>query len=195
MDPIDFWIWLANNKTALEDFLHSDFSDHRPYQKLCMEMEAYSPYLIPELTLTEKGEYLLIVSCDGQQQGIPDAVALYEAFPVIKGWCAQLYRQGQGFFRARIEGVQFTEEELLLNCQAVPESDQYDVVLHVHGLTAEDRRVERAALIYLDHSIGEYEVMTKIRNLSLSSLKPWEPNRGLITLRQFAALLQEERYG
>ncbi|MFK7799707.1 MAG: hypothetical protein AB8E82_19795 [Aureispira sp.] len=44
MDPIDFWIWLANYKTTLEEFLHSDFSDHTPYQKLCMEIEAYSPY-------------------------------------------------------------------------------------------------------------------------------------------------------
>ncbi len=192
MDPIDFWIWLANYKTTLEAFLHSDFSDHTPYQQLCMEMEAYSPYLIPELTLTEKGEYLLIISCDGQRSGIPDAIALYEAFPVIQGWTAQLYRQGQGFFRARIEGVEFTEEELLLRCKAVPESDQYDVVLYVHGLEPSDKRYERAALIYLDHSVGEYEVMTKIRSLSLTMLEPWKPQKGLITLRQFASLLQVE---
>lgn len=192
MDPIDFWIWLANYKTTLEEFLHSDFSDHTPYQLLCKEMEAYSPYLIPELTLTEDGDYLLIISCDGQKVGIPDAIALYEAFPVIKGWQAQLYRQGQGFFRARIEGIQFTEEELLLNCKAVPESDQYDVILHVQGLHPEDRRYERAALIYLDHSVGEYEVMTKIRNLSLTVLEPWHVSKGLMTLRQFAHLLQRE---
>ena len=190
MDPIDFWIWLANYKTALEEFLHSDFSDHTPYQKLCMEMEAYSPYLIPELTLTEDGDYLLIISCDGQKAGIPDAIALYEAFPVIKGWKAQLYRQGQGFFRARIEGIQFTEDELLLQYKPVPESGQYDVILHVQGLHPDDRRYERAALIYLDHSVGEYEIMTKVRNISLMTLQPWHVNQGLVTLRQFASLLQ-----
>lgn len=192
MDPIDFWIWLANYKTNLEEFLHSDFSDPTPYQKLCMEMEAYSPYLIPELTLTEKGEYLLIISCDGQKVGIPDAVALYEVFPVIKGWKAQLYRQGQGFFKARIEGVQFTEAELLLRYKVVPELGQYDIVLHVQGLQAQDRRYERAALIYLDHSVGEYEVMTKIRHLSLAALEPGQSHQGLITLREFAVLLQRE---
>lgn len=192
MDPIDFWIWLANYKTTLEEFLHSDFSDHTPYQNLCKEMEAYSAYLIPELTLTETGEYLLIISCDGQVSGVPDAVALYEAFPVIKGWKAQLYRQGQGFFRAQIEGVEFMENELMVRCQVVPESNQYDVVMHVQGLQPHDRRYERAALIYLDHSIGEYEVMTKIRKLSLAALEPWQPTKGLMTLRQFAALLQQE---
>ncbi|MFK7799708.1 MAG: hypothetical protein AB8E82_19800 [Aureispira sp.] len=140
--------------------------------------------------MTEDGDYLLIISCDGQKAGIPDASALYEAFPVIKGWQAQLYRQGQGFFRARIEGIQFTEEELLLQYKAVPDLGQYDVILHVQGLSPEDRRYERAALIYLDHSVGEYEIMTKVRSISLITLQPWHVDQGLVTLRQFASLLQ-----
>lgn len=187
MEPIDFWIWLANYRPQLEAFLNSDFSDYTAYEQLYSQLQAYSPWLIPELTFDKSGTCVFIISCDGRRQGIPDAKALYKAFPVIQGWEAQLFRQAGEFWGTNINGIQFEESELLTYYQAVPEEDQYDLILYTKDWEEEDEDIETAAMIYLDHCLGEYEVMTQLRYIAFAPLEA--ATEEAVTLRTLRPLL------
>ena len=188
MEAIDFWIWLANHKGSLEAFLKSDFSDPQPYEDLCVELETYCDLLIPELTIEENGDHVLIISCDGRKEGIPWVEELCAAFPVITGWKTCKYRQGIGFLPAIIDGVQFEEDEILLRYSIVPDTGQFDVKIYCKGYQKEDRRYGIAALIYLDHSIGEYNTMTQVRYVDVYPLIEGEYEDELLTLRAFSSL-------
>jgi hypothetical protein len=188
MEAIDFWIWLANHKGTLEAFLESDFSNAQPYEDLCTELETYCDLLIPELTREENGDHVLIISCDGRKEGMIWVEELCDAFPVITGWKTCKYRQAIGFLPAIIDGIQFTENEILLRYSIVSETGQYDVKIYCKGYEKEDRRYGVAALIYLDHSIGEYNTMTQVRYVDVYALVEGEYEGELLTLREFSAL-------
>lgn len=188
MEAIDFWIWLANHKVSLEEFLKSDFTNPQPYEDLCKELDAYCDLLVPELTIEGNGDHVLIISCDGRKEGIPWVEELCTAFPVITGWKTCKYRQGIGFLPAIVDGVQFEENEILLRYTIVPETGQFDVKIYCKNYQKEDRRYGIAALIYLDHSIGEYNTMTKVRYVDVYPLVEGEYEDELLTLRTFSKL-------
>lgn len=187
MEPIDFWIWLANYRHELEAFLKSDFSDYTPYEELHQQLKAYSNLLVPELTYDKAGHHVLVISCDGRREGIPDAEALYAAFPVIPGWDAQLYRQAGEFWGTNINGIQFGETELLVYHQPTEEDNQYDIILYTKDWAEEDDAIEVAAMIYLDHCLGEYTVMTQLRYIAFAPLSIAIDEA--ITLRELRRLL------
>lgn len=188
MEAIDFWIWVANHKVSLEEFLQSDFTNPQPYEDLCTELEAYCDLLIPELTIEENGDHVLIISCDGRKEGITWVEELCAAFPVITGWKTCKYRQAIGFLPAIVDGIQFEEDEILVRYSIVPETGQFDVKIYCKGYEKEDRRYGVAALIYLDHSIGEYNTMTQIRYVDVYPLIEGEYEDELLTLRVFSTL-------
>ncbi len=188
MEAIDFWIWLANHKLELEEFLKSDFTNPQPYEALCAELESYCDLLIPELTIEENGDHVLIISCDGRKEGIPWVEELCDAFPVIKGWKTCKYRQRIGFLPAIVDGIQFEEDEILVQYSIVPETGLFDVKIYCKNYIKEDRRYGIAALIYLDHSIGEYNTMTQVRYVDVYPLVEGEGNENLLTLRKFSML-------
>lgn len=187
MEPIDFWIWFANYRPQLEAFLKSDFSNYEPYETLYEQLKEYSEWLVPELTFDKNGTHVLIISCDGRQEGIPDAEALYHAFPVISGWNTQLYRQAGDFWGTNINGVVFQEEELLAYVQPISESDTYDIVLYIKDWEEEADIIETAALIYLDHCLGEYTVMMCLRYIAFAPLEA--STEEALSLRQLRALI------
>lgn len=189
MEAIDFWIWFANHKVPIEAFLKSDFSNPQPYEDLCTELERYCDLLVPELTIEKDNEHVLIISCDGQKEGIEWVEELCDAFPVISGWTTRKYRQAVGFLPASIDGIRFEEDEILLRYEIVSETGELDVNIYCKGYSPEDRRYGVAALIYLDHSVGEFKAMTQIRYVDVHRLGWWTPRKGLITLREFAALI------
>ena len=187
MDPIDFWIWLANHRQDLEDFLRSDFSDYTPYEALHDQLKAYSDWLVPELTFDKVGKHVLVISCDGRPEGIPDAKALYDAFPVIPGWEAQLYRQAGDFWGTNINGIHFGESDLLVFPRMDFDSGQYDIMLYVKEWEEDENEVEVAAMIYLDHCLGEYAVMTRLRYIAFAPLE--EAPEEVITLTELRTLM------
>lgn len=187
MEPIDFWIWFANYRQELEAFLNSDFSDYTPYEVLYDQLKAYSEWLVPELTFDRTGQHVLVISCDGRREGIADAEGLYDAFPVITGWSTQLYRQAGEFWGTNINGIAFQENELLVYDQPVPESKEYDIVLYIKDWEEEEDAIETAALIYLDHCLGEYAVMMYLRYIAFAPLEA--ATSEAISLRQLRTLM------
>ncbi|MBL4648520.1 MAG: hypothetical protein JKY03_02230, partial [Aureispira sp.] len=160
----------------------------QPYEDLCTELDAYCDLLIPELTIEENGDHVLVISCDGRKEGIRWVEELCAAFPVIKGWKTCKYRQGIGFLPAIVDGIQFEENEILVGYSIVSETGEFDVKIYCKGYQKEDRRYGIAALIYLDHSIGEYNTMTQIRYVDVYPLIEGDYEDELLTLRAFSRL-------
>ncbi len=171
MEPIDFWIWFANYRQVLEAFLKSDFSNYEPYEVLYEQLKQYSDWLVPELTFDKSNQCVLVISCDGNREGMADATALYQAFPVITGWKAQLYRRASEFWGTNINGVVFQEEDVLTYDQPVSDGAAYDLLLYIKGWEEGEDLIETAALIYLDHYLGEYTVMMRLRYIAFAPLE------------------------
>ena len=191
MEPIDFWIWFANYREALEKFLLSDFSDYTPYHILNEKMEEVNDLIIPELTIDEEEKFVLILSCDGRVVGIPAVERLFDTVPVIDKWVVKKYRQPSGFSNFPIDGISFNENDLLIQYDYLPDAGKFDILYFVKGYKGNDGRYANAAFIYLDHCIGEYNSMTKISNVGFKKLGFLTSRKNLVTLSEFYKILEE----
>ena len=64
----DFWKWFRMNKSKIETFMESDFSDYTIYNQLTKKIRTYNSILFPELTKTENDKYVLIITPDGDEK-------------------------------------------------------------------------------------------------------------------------------
>ena len=191
MEPLDFWIWFANYKEELEKFLLSDFSDYKPYHVLNEKIEEVSDLVVAELTISEKDDFVLILSCDGRVIGIPAVEKLFTAVPVIDKWLIKKYRQPSGFSNFPIDGISFEEKDLLIQYDYLPDAGKFDILYFVKGFKKNDGRYANAAFIYLDHCIGEYNSMTKISNVKFKKIGLFTSRKNLVTLSEFYKILQD----
>lgn len=189
MEPIEFWIWFNRKKKGIENFLHSDLSDITPYEELTQQVKNYNELLIPEITIDELDRYVLIISCDGNREGIPAVEKLTGNIPTIENWVIKPYRQASGFVNFPIDGLSFSEKSILVKYEKVKGQEVYDIELYLKGYNASDRRYDIAAAVYLDHGIGEYNAMTKIRGASLKKLGLFTSREELLTLSEFKSVL------
>ncbi|HEX2617160.1 MAG TPA: hypothetical protein VHL57_06435, partial [Flavobacteriales bacterium] len=80
-----FWGWFQKNSTVLQRFIQGPERDFAIYQTLTKEMAKADPNVMPELTM-DKGTHVLVLTVDGNKQGMPGLDRLATSFPNVPGW-------------------------------------------------------------------------------------------------------------
>lgn len=109
------------------------------------------------------------VSANGYRALIPLVESVVSAAPVIPGWTIVAFRQPVPGHKVEMAGVVLNAESIRF--ASTGEGSTLDVCFYLEGLTPENEtRLVGAAFIVLDNEIGEYNIATKIREITFDNL-------------------------
>lgn len=181
MTKENFWEWFEKNKAGLEIFISSEPRDYTIYETLSEKLNQYSEYLIPELTMTENNEFVLIISCDGIKQGIPHAEKLTQNLKKFDNWEIQTYRQPAPMEMIPVNGLNLKRNDIYVEWKKTS-SGKYNLTFFVKDFSPQDFNYELGTLLHMDHTIGEYNAMTKIEGVEIKKLGIYQSEKDLKTL-------------
>ena len=184
----EFWNWFDENKTSLEVFISEGQRSYEIYEQLSDKLNGYSEFLIPELTMDKEDRFILVISCDGMKQGIPDVEALTENVRIFDNWVIVKYRQPSPMKRIPFGGVSLKRKNIYLTWSETV-SNKYQIVFFVRGYNEQNQHYEGATILHMDHSIGEYNAMTRIEGVTIKKLGLWQSKKDLKTLDDLAVAL------
>lgn len=188
MTEKQFWDWFLDNKLKLEEFIRSDSNDYSLYNELTNQLKSYNENVIPELTIDSSDNHVLIISCDGRRDGIEFVERLYDSRPPIEKWITQKYRAPGHVIDLNYEGLEFKSKDIKVKYSL--SDNLYDLELFIKGYSESDDRYKALAFLYLDHLVGEYNVMTKIGDIEFKKLGLFTSTGDKVTLQEFRAIVE-----
>ncbi len=193
-DTTVFWNWFVKNHKKLEAFIDEGANDMAIYGKLTEVMKDYNDILFPELTVGDKAKYRLIITPDGLKEGIEPTKALYDDKPDIPNWEVVKYRQPYDDFRIEMDGLSFDSEVLRILAQIDHEREMVDLAIYIPGMNNDEKKYKHLAFLYLDHVLGEFNVLTRVGHIDFEHLDEGGSVDGSITLIELRKLIEDNLY-
>lgn len=190
MTKEDFWKWFEGNRGAIEHFILERTTDYSIYEMLSEKLNQYSEFLIPELTQTESNQLVFVISCDGDREGIPFVEELANNAKISGNWLVVKYRQPGPMELIPFNGLNLKRREIFLTWDQ-SSSKKHEITFYVRGYTPQDSRYQAATILHLDHTIGEYNAMTRIAKISFRRIGIFQSTKNLKTLDDLKAELDE----
>lgn len=178
------WDWFSTNNKKLIDFLNSDLTDYSTYNEFSEIIQKYNENLFPEITGHESGKYALIITCDGRRDGIPFVEKLCNAAPAFDNWIIEKYRKPGHTIQLNFNGIEFKADDVRIKYQAT--RGLYEVKVLIADYKPNDDRYKSLAFLYLDHFVGEYNVMTQIGLVDFDKLTQ---NKDSVSLAEFQKII------
>lgn len=182
-----FWDWFQENRGKLENYLSGESNSLEFVDKLNEQIYEYDELLFAEITGDTDGSYVLILTCDGRPKGIHPLTKLAHFAPVIENWTVQQFRKPGRIFELNYRGLALRESDFKIKHWIENENNQIDV--YIKGYEKKDERYQSLAFLYLDHFIGEYEIMTKIESVGFKKLNFLTNTKKMHSLKKFNEIL------
>ncbi|MEI9807993.1 MAG: hypothetical protein WDO16_09025 [Bacteroidota bacterium] len=181
MTKEDFWSWFNKNKASLEKFISEKNQSYDIYEALSEKLSQYSEYLIPELTINEDNKFVLVISCDGVKSGIPFVEALTDNIHNFSNWIILKYRQPGPMELIPVNDLTLNRNSIFVEWRKTP-SEKYFLTFYVKGFSVHNNNYEIGTLLHMDHTIGEYNAMTRIEGVEIKKLSLFQSKKGLSSL-------------
>lgn len=181
-----FWNWFLKNQSKLEEFIRTKNSDYSIYNKLTKRLKKFDELLFPEITIDKDNDYVLIITPDGISKGINSTKEIVAAAPKIENWKIKKFRQPSDTFTTNFNGLEFDYEDIKIWRVFNLEREKVDIAVLIKDFDKNDTRFMNLGFLYLDHILGEFNVMTRvgaIEFMSWEQLKEEIESIDLITLR------------
>jgi len=165
-----FWKWFSKH----EEEYYALSGDLGPkFRALGKRLALVHPDLSFEFsTGLSDGKREFTISADGFKDAIPYVIELVETAPLKKSkWTLHAFKQRSGLHDVEYNGVQLKPEHLFFTYEYTEHhgSNMLDLHLYIKELPLTDETIG-AAFIFLDSLIGEYDVITKLRNIEFLEL-------------------------
>ncbi len=158
----EFWDWFIKNKTNLEEFIKSDNKDYSIYNQLTNKLHKFNNLLYPELTIDENDNFVLIVTPDGIKDGIAPTKEIIESAPLIDHWVLKKFRQATDKMDLNFNGLELKYTEIRIWRNFKIEEVKVDIAVLIKNYNEKDTRFISLAFLYLDHILGEFNVLTRV---------------------------------
>lgn len=169
----------------LEQLISGQKKDYAAYNALSDSLRQFNEYLIPEITKDKEGHYILIISCDGYERGIPAVEELTADIKDYPNWIIVRYRQPGPMEWIPFKGQNVRRKNIGVTWEKTS-PDQYILTFYLKWYLNNPTQ-QSGAILHLDHTIGEYAAMTKIQSWEFKSLWPFQSKDGLKTLDELKA--------
>ena len=181
MSKEEFWDWFDINKIYLENLISGKSQDYCAYEDLSEKLRQYNELLVPEITINEENRFVLIISCDRVKEGIPFVELLTENLRSFDNWVIQKFRQPGPMELIPLNGLKLKRNSIFLVWEK-KSLRNYFVTFYVKGFSSSNNNYETATLLHMDHTIGEFNAMTRIEGFEIRRLVLFQSKRNLKTL-------------
>jgi hypothetical protein len=161
-----FWTWFVQHAAELE----KEPDIQKCMERISDETAKIDPGLIGEVALEGKTRQL-VLTADGKRELFPLVKATFDARPAhIEGWSVIAFRPRDN----RTQGMTIEiggqkVDAKLVKFEAAPSGHKLDVVVYIpHFTTMEE--MGTIGFLLLDHTVGEYDMETKIGGVDFMSL-------------------------
>jgi hypothetical protein len=116
----------------------------------------------------EGGDRELVISADGIRDKFPLVQQVYAARPTVAGWKIVAFRPRDAKpFAIEMDGLKLDPK--LIKFVGQRDGDKLSIAVFVPGFT-DDTSMKQALYIVLDHTVGEYDMETKISGIDFAAL-------------------------
>lgn len=183
----NFWAWFQANEA---DFPTTTEFDAEYGDALSDQLNDIEPGLVYEIAIPENGQKEFVISADGIKELIPAVRGLVNSAPSLKGWEIIAFRPRMDGFTLDFGEHQFDSKELW--CWSRVEDGNFDLIIYHSNYSDEIRSLlVNGTYILLDMALGEFDVMTGIRQIDHREL-PEEPESvGLYRFEELRTVFDE----
>ena len=189
-----FWNWFLKNKIGLEKFMTSDNDDYTLYDRLTKEMKKYDSHLFPEMTMTEKDEYVLIITPDGISKGVLPTQKLFNGKPEINNWIIKKFRQATDEIALNFDGIEYPSSDITILTEIDNERGKINIRVFIRNMKSDEKRYQSLAWLYLDHILGEFNTITMVGYVDFFNLEKNMSVDGGISILDLRKLIETELY-
>lgn len=161
-----FWKWFLRNQKDLEDFISSENRNYAVYNELTKQLKKFNDLLFPEITIDKENNFILIITPDGIRDGINPTIEIVKSAPNIRGWKIKKFRQASDKISLNFNGLQFEYDDIKIWRYFILEQDRVDLSVLIKNYDEKDNRYISLAFLYLDHILGEYNVLTRVGEIN-----------------------------
>jgi len=158
----EFWEWFVKNKTKLEEFINSEETDYSIYNQLTNKLKKFNTLLFPEITIDENNNFVLIITPDGIKDGIVPTNEIIENAPFVEHWVFKKFRQASDKIDLNFSGLEFKYTDIKIWRKFNIEEVKVDIAVLINNYNENDSRFFSLAFLYLDHILGEFNVLTRV---------------------------------
>jgi hypothetical protein len=162
-NPTDeaFWKWFTTNSPSLS-------KEPKPIDvmnRIQEQLNKGHPGVLAEIGST-KERRKLVLTADGDRKIFPIIQRLYASRPTVEGWDVVAFRPRDiNALTIEMNGQKLDPRAVRYRAQR--SGDQLDVEVFVPGYVEGDKTMAQMAFIALDHTLGEYDVETKVAGIKL----------------------------
>jgi hypothetical protein len=189
-----FWNWFIKNQSKLEKFILSNSNDYSIYNELTEKLKRFNDHLFPEITIDEENNYILIITPDGIREGIEPTKEIAEAAPHIKGWKIKKFRQPTDKMALNFQGLEYGIHDIKIWRKFDLKNETVDIAVLIKDYKDDDTRFISLAFLYLDHVLGEFNVLTKVAEIDFLSWNSLRENIQAIDLISLRTEIGEKLY-
>jgi hypothetical protein len=189
-----FWDWFIANKKKIENFIDSEHNDYSMYNLLTKKMRAYHDEIVPELTKTKDDKYVLIITPDGIKAGIEPTKALAAAKPHIDNWIVEKFRQPCDEITLEFKGVTYPSSDIEVVAEFDSKKEVANIEMFIRNMNKDPINYKNLAFLYLDHILGEFNVLTKIGYIEFHNLDQNKSVKDSMNLLRLRELIAENLY-
>jgi hypothetical protein len=167
-----FWTWFAKEEVRLANEARA--KDPRgAMMEISGHLEAIDPGAVGELAIQpdEMHPHTLVVSANGDTKAFPVVKKIVAAAPPLTKWKVVAFRQRREVGQSlQLDGFEAKQADFFFR-EAGRAGGKVNVEVLVKGMNDGNQKiVQQAAFLMLDHLVGEYDVETKLAGISVKPL-------------------------
>ena len=182
-----FWKWFRAHEDEVFNF---EADQERVFNKLAIQLQRVHPNLTFEFSSVSDGKREFIVSAGGIKKAFPEVSALVREAPSLRRWHVLAFRQRHDIPAIRCGDINMEHDAVFFDY--VPNGNRLDVTVFLPGLAnSPPERVtglKTVGYLFLDASVGEYDVETKIAGIEFVDSSAF-PERRRMPLRELPDLI------
>jgi hypothetical protein len=177
----EFWSWFSANAPRL----HEEKDLEHVMNEINEHLEPSHAGIFVEIGV-EGSDRELVISADGKKELFPLVQKVFAARPTVGGWKIVAFRQRDPEFELEMGGIKLDPKKIRFTGER--DGDKMSVELFVPGYDDSDP-MKQALFVMLDHTVGEYDMETKIGGIDFAALA--KAPASAKTLTELPALLDK----
>lgn len=166
-----FWTWFSFEEAHLADRAVGK-EGVSVMLEITRQVESVVPGVKAELQIGQTGQpHTLVLTVNGDTKLFPAVQKLAAGAPSLKRWKVVAFRQRKALPPSLQFGDVTVNRDDVLFKETGRANGKLDLEVRVKGLTpANERAMDQAVFVFIDHAIGEYDTETKLAAIDIKAM-------------------------